>query len=189
MGKNFQSLAEIQEALTSKSISVEQLVSNYLLNIEKHNARLNVFLEVFADEAIAKAKSIDKKLAEGSAGKLAGLVVGIKDVICYKDHKLTCGSKILEGFESQFSATCVNRLLQEDAIIVGRQNCDEFAMGSSNENSAYGLVRNGADENTVPGVLPADRLLPYKWICARYHLVQTQAVPCGNQRHFAGYMD
>ena len=151
MGKNFQSLAEIQEALTSKSISVEQLVSNYLLNIEEHNARLNVFLEVFADESIAKAKLIDKKLAEGSAGKLAGLVVGIKDVICYQDHKLTCGSKILEGFESQFSATCVDRLLEEDAIIIGRQNCDEFAMGSSNENSAYGLVRNGADENTVPG--------------------------------------
>ena len=151
MGKNFQSLAAIQEALLKKSTTIEQLVSHYLSNIVEHNTRLNVFLEVFEQEALASARAIDAKLANGEAGRLAGLVVGIKDVICYKDHNLTCGSKILEGFESQFSATCVERLLAEDAIIIGRQNCDEFAMGSSNENSAYGLVRNGADDTTVPG--------------------------------------
>ena len=151
MGKNFQSLAAIQEALLKKSTTIEQLVSHYLSNIVEHNTRLNVFLEVFEQEALASARAIDAKLANGEAGRLAGLVVGIKDVICYKDHNLTCGSKILEGFESQFSATCVERLLAEDAIIIGRQNCDEFAMGSSNENSSYGAVKNGADPGRVPG--------------------------------------
>jgi len=125
-------------------------VAHYLSNI-KANAHLNVFLEVYEAEALARAGEIDRKIAAGTQGRLAGMVVGIKDVISYCDHHLQAGSRILEGFVAQFDATAVQRLLAEDAIIIGRQNCDEFAMGSSNENSAYGPVRNAADPTRVPG--------------------------------------
>ena len=97
------------------------------------------------------AKAIDAKLKAGNAGKLAGLVIGIKDNICYKDHKCSASSKILEGFVSLYNSTVVERLLAEDAIIIGRLNCDEFAMGSSNENSAYGNVLNPLDNSRVTG--------------------------------------
>ena len=151
MSKNFSSLAEIQQQIKENQLSVGQLVDHYLSNIESHNASLNVFLEVFAEEAKQRASEIDQKLADGNAGRLAGLVVGIKDVICFKEHELTCGSQILKGFESQFTATAVQRLLDEDAIIIGRQNCDEFAMGSSSENSSFGPVKNGMGKDRVPG--------------------------------------
>ncbi len=108
-------------------------------------------MDVYADEAIAQATLIDQKVSEGSAGKLAGMVVSLKDVICHKDHGLQCCSNILDGFESQFSATAVERLLAQDAIVIGRTNCDEFAMGSSNENSGQGAVKNGIDLERVPG--------------------------------------
>ncbi len=95
---------------------------------------------------------LDEKRKSGAAtGKLHGVVVAIKDVICYKGHKVTAASKILEGFESVYNATAVQKLLDEDAIIIGSCNCDEFAMGSSNENSAYGNVLNALDETKVPG--------------------------------------
>jgi aspartyl-tRNA(Asn)/glutamyl-tRNA(Gln) amidotransferase subunit A len=123
---------------------------HYLSNI-KANAHLNVFLEVYEAEALARAEEIDRKFAAGTQGRLAGMVVGIKDVISHRDHRLQAGSRILEGFVAQFDSTAVQRLLAEDAIIIGRQNCDEFAMGSSNENSAYGPVLNAADPTRVPG--------------------------------------
>jgi aspartyl-tRNA(Asn)/glutamyl-tRNA(Gln) amidotransferase subunit A len=123
---------------------------HYLSNI-KANTHLNVFLEVYEAEALARAEEIDRKFAAGTQGRLAGMIVGIKDVISYRDHDLQAGSRILEGFVAQFDATAVQRLLAEDAIIIGRQNCDEFAMGSSNENSAYGPVLNAADPTRVPG--------------------------------------
>jgi len=112
---------------------------------------LNVFLSVYAEESLLQATEIDQKIKNGTAGKLAGLVVGLKDVLCYDQHPLQAGSKILTGFKSQFNATVVQRLLDEDAIIIGRQNCDEFAMGSSNENSAFGPVLNDIDNTRVPG--------------------------------------
>jgi aspartyl-tRNA(Asn)/glutamyl-tRNA(Gln) amidotransferase subunit A len=110
-----------------------------------------VFLEVFAEEALAQAQLVDEKLKTGTAGRLAGMVLSIKDNIVYKGHKSSASSKILGGFESQFTATALQRLLAEDAIIIGRTNCDEFAMGSSNENSAFGPVLNPLDETRVPG--------------------------------------
>ncbi|HXP52674.1 MAG TPA: Asp-tRNA(Asn)/Glu-tRNA(Gln) amidotransferase subunit GatA, partial [Bacteroidia bacterium] len=90
-------------------------------------------------------------IKQGKAGKLAGMVIGIKDNLCYKGHKVSASSKILEGFESLYTATVVERLIAEDAIIIGRCNCDEFAMGSSNEKSAYGKVLNPHDNKRVPG--------------------------------------
>lgn len=100
---------------------------------------------------VNKQFSLTKKISEGKAGRLAGMVIAIKDVLCYKGHKVSSSSKILSGFTSLYSATAVQRLINEDAIIIGRTNCDEFAMGSSNENSAYGNVKNGLDETKVPG--------------------------------------
>ncbi|MCH2232820.1 MAG: Asp-tRNA(Asn)/Glu-tRNA(Gln) amidotransferase subunit GatA [Crocinitomicaceae bacterium] len=143
------SFASVQEALDSGK-SVSDILEHYLLEIEK-NKHLNAFLEVFEESARASAKEVDEKRAAGNAGKLAGMVIGIKDNMAYKGHKVSSGSKILEGFESLYTATAVQRLIDEDAIIIGRLNCDEFAMGSSNENSAYGKVLNPNNEKTVPG--------------------------------------
>lgn len=125
-------------------------VTRFLNNIDKKKY-LNAFLSVYDQEALSRAQHIDEKIHKGTAGKLAGLVVGLKDVLCYKDHPLQASSKILDGFVSQFNATAVQRLLDADAIIIGRQNCDEFAMGSSNENSAFGPVLNDIDNTRVPG--------------------------------------
>ena len=127
-----------------------QAVESFLSKIEQ-TRDLNIFLEVWADEARQEAKRVDEKIAAGTAGKLAGMVIALKDNICYTGHKVSAASKILEGFESQFSATAVERLLAEDAIFIGRTNCDEFAMGSGNENSAFGPVKNPHDPTKVPG--------------------------------------
>lgn len=148
--KIYSSFKQIQQDLKEHKTTCKQLVEYYLQNIQK-NQHLNAYLEVYEEEAKRSAESVDQKLANGSAGKLAGMVVGIKDVVCHIDHGLQGGSKILDGFESQFNATAVQRLLDEDAIIIGRQNCDEFAMGSSNENSAFGPVLNAIDNDRVPG--------------------------------------
>nr|WP_245576574.1 Asp-tRNA(Asn)/Glu-tRNA(Gln) amidotransferase subunit GatA [Flexithrix dorotheae] len=146
----YSSIKEIKTAIEQGKTSCEKLVNHYLDQIDSQKD-LNVFLEVYADEALSRAKTIDEKIKNGTAGKLAGVVIGIKDVICYKDHGLQAASHILDGFVSQFSATAVEKILEEDAIIIGRQNCDEFAMGSSNENSAFGPVKNSVDKTRVPG--------------------------------------
>jgi aspartyl-tRNA(Asn)/glutamyl-tRNA(Gln) amidotransferase subunit A len=146
----FTSLGEVQATLRSGAINCTQLVDYCLENIQKHT-HLNAFLEVYDQEARTRASEIDQKIKQGTAGKLAGLVVGLKDVLCHQHHPAQAGSRILEGFKSQFSATAVQRLIAEDAIIIGRQNCDEFGMGSTNENSAYGAVSNGLDPSRVPG--------------------------------------
>lgn len=126
------------------------MVSYYLDRIENHKD-LNIYLEVFSEEAQTQAQKVDLKLQQGTAGRLAGMVIALKDNICYKGHRVSASSKILEGFESLYSATVVERLLAEDAIIIGRLNCDEFAMGSSNENSAYGPVKNPHNSSKVAG--------------------------------------
>lgn len=147
---SYSSIAEIQHALRNNETNCVNLVKAYLKRIEEKK-HLNAYLEVFTESALSKAKEVDEKIKNNSAGKLAGVTVGIKDNICYKSHKVSAASKILENFESQFSATVVERLLAEDAIIIGRLNCDEFAMGSSNENSAFGKVLNPHNEKCVPG--------------------------------------
>ncbi len=132
-------------------MSCSQAVEHYLSRIEAHR-HLNAFVEVYADEARTRAAALDAKKQSGqNPGKLFGVVIGIKDVICYKGHKVTAASAILKDFVSLYSATAVERLLAEDAIIIGSLNCDEFAMGSSNEHSVYGKVLNAADESRVPG--------------------------------------
>lgn len=139
-----------REALEKGTTNCEALVNHYLERIQ-HQKHLNAFLETYDAEALQKAREIDQKIKAGNAGKLAGMVIGLKDVICYKDHRLQAASKILDGFVSKFSATAVEKALAEDAIIIGRQNCDEFAMGSSNENSSFGPAVNPHGKNLVPG--------------------------------------
>ncbi|QWG06567.1 Asp-tRNA(Asn)/Glu-tRNA(Gln) amidotransferase subunit GatA [Flammeovirga kamogawensis] len=146
----YKAFEEIKTAITEGSTSCEALVKGYLARIEEKK-HLNVWNEVYTEEALQKAKEVDAKIAKGNAGRLAGMVVGLKDVIAYKDHGLQASSNMLDGYVSPFSATATDRLLAEDAIIIGRQSCDEFAMGSSNENSAFGVVKNNIDETRVPG--------------------------------------
>ena len=131
-------------------MSCRQLVDYYLDNIERQ-AHLNAFLEVWPDEARAQAESVDAKLAAGTAGPLAGMVIGLKDVLAYAGHSLQSSSLMLNGFKSLFTGTAVQRLLDADAILIGRQNCDEFAMGGSNETSFFGPARNAQDPDRVPG--------------------------------------
>jgi aspartyl-tRNA(Asn)/glutamyl-tRNA(Gln) amidotransferase subunit A len=143
------SFTEVKKAL-SDGATVVAIVKDYLTAIDAHK-ELNAFLEVFETDALERAAEIDQKIAAGTAGRLAGMVIGLKDNICFKGHKVSASSKILEGFESIYSATVVERLLAEDAVIIGRLNCDEFAMGSSNETSAYGPVKNNLRLTHVPG--------------------------------------
>jgi aspartyl-tRNA(Asn)/glutamyl-tRNA(Gln) amidotransferase subunit A len=140
----------VQSALNNDTTTVVEITKNYLQNIAE-NQHLNAFIEVYSDEALEQARLVDEKLTNCRAGKLAGMVVGIKDNLCYKDHKVSASSKILDGFESLFTATAVQRLIDEDAIIIGRLNCDEFAMGSANENTIYGTVKNPLDNSKVAG--------------------------------------
>ena len=148
---SFSSIEDYHSFLATNPNGCLTAVEYYLSKIEE-NKNLNAFLEVFKEEALERAAQLDKQRAEGKPlGKLHGVVVSIKDVICYKNHQVTASSKILQGFTSLYNATAVEKLLEAEAIIIGRNNCDEFAMGSSNENSAFGLVKNAIDENRVPG--------------------------------------
>ena len=135
--KDYATLRDIQLDLSRNAITCEDIVKHHL-SIIKSQAHLNAFLSVFETEALHQATLIDKKVKAGTAGKLAGLVVGIKDVLSYQHHPVQAGSKILDGFIAQYNATTIQRLLDEDAIIIGRQNCDEFGMGSSTKFSLYG---------------------------------------------------
>lgn len=148
--ENYNSLVNILADIKQNKITLRGLVLHYLSNI-KNQADLNAFVEVFEEEAISQAEIVQQKIDAGTAGKLAGLVIGIKDNICYKNHKVSASSKILSGFESVYNATVIERLLAEDAIIIGRLNCDEFAMGASNETSFYGPVLNATDRTRVSG--------------------------------------
>jgi aspartyl-tRNA(Asn)/glutamyl-tRNA(Gln) amidotransferase subunit A len=149
--EKYSTLSAIQQNISDGILTASAIVDAYLSNIEA-NKHLNAFLEVFSEDAIAAAKALDGKIQSGAPlGRLHGLVIAIKDNICIKGKKVSAASKILGGFTSIYSATVIERLLAEDAIIIGRTNCDEFAMGSSNENSAYGNVLNAQDNTRVPG--------------------------------------
>jgi aspartyl-tRNA(Asn)/glutamyl-tRNA(Gln) amidotransferase subunit A len=145
----YKSFSEVKVALAAGK-SVVNIVNDYLKVIDEKK-HLNAFLEVFEKSVLEQAETVDSKIKNGTAGKLAGMVIAIKDNICYAGHKVSCSSKILEGFESLYTATALQRLIDEDAVIIGRTNCDEFAFGSSNESSAYGKVLNNLNEKCVPG--------------------------------------
>ena len=143
---------EIVEAVTSGKKTAEAIVRESLEVIAQKNPSINAFVEVFTQDALSQAKAIDEKRARGEKlGPLAGVPVGIKDNLLFKGHKATCCSKMLANYTAAYNSTVVERLLAADAVIVGRTNMDEFAMGSTNETSVYGPVRNPVDLTRVPG--------------------------------------
>ena len=146
----YKNITEKISLIKENKISLVENVKEFLNRIEQRK-NLNAFNFVFGDEALQLAEIIEQKIKFKNHGKLAGAVIAIKDVLAYKDHPLTCSSKILSNFISVYTATAVQKLIDEDAIIIGKTNCDEFAMGSSNENSAFGTVLNPIDESRVPG--------------------------------------
>jgi len=147
----FTSIKDYHTALNAAHTTCTQAVKYYLDQITA-DANLNAYLEVFSEEALSYAADLDTERKQGKRlGKLHGVVIGIKDVLSYKGHTVSAASKILENYTAVYTATAIQKLVDEGAIIIGRQNCDEFAMGSSNENSAYGPVKNAIDNSKVPG--------------------------------------
>ncbi|HEX7574372.1 MAG TPA: amidase family protein, partial [Bacteroidota bacterium] len=122
-----------RRSLESGATSVERVTGEFLDAVAA-GKRLNAFLSVFQDQAMEQARAVDRKLAAGKGGALAGMVVAVKDVLCMTGQRTTCGSKMLENFVSVYDATAVSRLRAADAVLIGKTNMDEFAMGSSTEN-------------------------------------------------------
>jgi aspartyl-tRNA(Asn)/glutamyl-tRNA(Gln) amidotransferase subunit A len=145
-------LAELREGIVAGRVKALDLASGYYERIEKKNPRLNVYLSLTKERALEQAARVDGLAAKGDPlGALAGIPVGIKDVLVMRGAPATAGSKILEGYRPPYDATAVTKLEAAGAVLLGKLNCDEFAMGSSNENSAYGPVRNPVDTERVPG--------------------------------------
>src|SRR5881394_1738606 len=146
------SIDGVKEALRAKKISARELAADFYKRIESRNPQLNAYLALTPDRARRQADRIDNLVAAGKPlPPLAGVPIAIKDVISTRGIKTTCGSKILENYVPTYDATAVERLEAAGAVILGKTNCDEFAMGSSNENSAYGPVKNPLVEDRVPG--------------------------------------
>jgi aspartyl-tRNA(Asn)/glutamyl-tRNA(Gln) amidotransferase subunit A len=145
-------ISEIRDALTSKRASAEELVRAHLAHIEKRDADVHAYLSLSPERALAQARLIDQKIAAGETlPPLAGVPTAVKDVILTKGNPTTCGSKILENYSAPYDATAIKRLEAAGACILGKTNCDEFAMGSSTENSGFGPTRNPLDLSRVPG--------------------------------------
>jgi len=145
-------LAELRAGIASGSVKAADLAASYYERIERVNPRLNVYLSLTKERALEQAGKVDAAAAKGDPlGPLAGIPVGIKDVLVVRGGTATAGSKILKGYHPPYDATAVSRLEAAGAVLLGKLNCDEFAMGSSNENSAYGPVRNPVDTERVPG--------------------------------------
>ena len=145
-------ISQIINAISSGQKTAEQITREALIVIAEKNPTLNAFLEVFEEDALAQAKAVDAKKARGEKlGKLAGVPVAIKDNILYRGHKATCASKMLANYVAPYTSTVVEKLIAADAVIIGRTNMDEFAMGSTNQTSAWGLVKNPVDIERVPG--------------------------------------
>jgi aspartyl-tRNA(Asn)/glutamyl-tRNA(Gln) amidotransferase subunit A len=149
---NYDSIDAIRAALLAKEFTAEEFTRQALEHAEKENPKTNAYLTFSSVRAMAAAEAVDRKIAAGEdPGPLAGVPVAVKDVIVTKGLRTTCGSKLLEHYIPPYDATAIQRLEQAGGIIIGKTNCDEFAMGSSNENSAFGPVRNPVALDRVPG--------------------------------------
>jgi aspartyl-tRNA(Asn)/glutamyl-tRNA(Gln) amidotransferase subunit A len=145
-------ISQIRDGLHKKEFSAAEIALQTIEFAERENPKTNAFLTFSPERALQAANKVDAKIAKGEhAGALAGVPLGVKDVIVTKGLRTTCGSRILERYIPPYDATAVIRLEEEGAVVIGKLNCDEFAMGSSNENSAFGPVRNPAAFNRVPG--------------------------------------
>ncbi|MCK5268036.1 MAG: Asp-tRNA(Asn)/Glu-tRNA(Gln) amidotransferase GatCAB subunit A, partial [Spirochaetes bacterium] len=148
------SVTVLKEKLENKELSSHEIVSHFLSRIEtdrKKNDRINAFIEIFRDKALKDAAEADKKNAAGNSGELLGIPLALKDNLNLTGFPTTCGSKILEGYNSIYDACVVTNLKNSGTIFLGKTNMDEFAMGSSNETSTYGIVRNPVDRSRIPG--------------------------------------
>lgn len=149
--ESYPTIQELQAALINGKFTVLDLVNHFIHQAE-NKQDLNQYIELYQEEAKAQAIALDQKIASKlPLGRLFGMVLSHKDIVSYKDHSLSASSKILKGYTALYSATVLERVIQEDAIIIGRVQCDEFAMGSSNENSCYGPVKNPYDLERIPG--------------------------------------
>lgn len=146
----FSSVVELSRALQAKEVSAVELAKAYLERIEAHKD-LNCFLDVRPEVTLAQAQAADKRMAEGKAGRLTGIPIAHKDIFVTRDWASTAASKMLKGYMSPFDAAVVRKLAESGMVTLGKLNCDEFAMGSANENSAYGKVFNPWDPKAVPG--------------------------------------
>jgi aspartyl-tRNA(Asn)/glutamyl-tRNA(Gln) amidotransferase subunit A len=144
-------LADLSRALRARELSAEELARHFLARIERLDSRLNSFITVTAERALEQARAADRKLASGAAGPLTGVPIAHKDIFCTRDVKTSCGSRMLDNFIAPYDATVVERLNDAGCVTLGKTNMDEFAMGSSNETSWYGPVRNPWDPGRVPG--------------------------------------
>lgn len=144
-------MLSVQEQLSSGKISLPDICDKYIRSINSKNPDINGFIDFDESQVRRDAETIQKKIKSGDAGKLAGFVVGVKDLICERGKKVTCASHILHNFESTYDATVIQKLKSEDALLIGRTNMDEFGMGSSTENSIYGPTKNPIDSEFVPG--------------------------------------
>lgn len=147
----FTDFRSTQKALLDGQTTLPRIVEAYLETIEKTNSTINSFVSVQADSALKQAAEVQKKIESKNAGSLAGAVMGIKELITEKGKIASCASNILKNYESVYDATVIEKLRAEDVVFIGRLNMDEFAMGSSNENSIYGAVKNPHDITKVPG--------------------------------------
>ncbi len=146
------SAIELNRLFVSGEVSAREIVQTYLERAEQWDRRVGAFLELYRDEALARADELQRKRDSGAElGALAGVPISVKDVLCHRGHVTSCASKMLQRFESPYTATAIERLLADDAILIGRTNMDEFAMGGSTENSALGTTRNPWDLDRVPG--------------------------------------
>ena len=148
------SLSELREQITAGSTSIRAAVESAVGSAEKLNDDLNAFLEIDRSGALKRADTIDQKIKTDEASALlplTGIPIAIKDNICVRGLQTSCGSRILGPYKPPYNATAIERLLEAGSVIIGKTNCDEFAMGSSNENSAFGPVKNPWDTSRVPG--------------------------------------
>ena len=144
-------LAEIARGLADKSFSSEELTGALLARIKQLDPQLNSFITVTDELALGQARAADARRAAGEGGALLGAPIAHKDLFCTQGVRTSCASKMLDTFKAPYDATVVAKLAEAGMVTLGKLNCDEFAMGSANENSAFGAVKNPWDKNAVPG--------------------------------------
>jgi aspartyl-tRNA(Asn)/glutamyl-tRNA(Gln) amidotransferase subunit A len=145
------SLAELQAALAAKKVSSAELTRAYLARIRQLDGTLNAFVAVDEETSLAQARAADERRARGEAGPLTGIPLAHKDIFCTRELPTTCGSRMLAGYRSPYDAHVIEQFARAGAVLLGKTNMDEFAMGSSNETSHFGPVRNPWDRRLVPG--------------------------------------
>ena len=153
----YKTLTEIKEAIHSKKLSSCEITKYYLEKIKKYNNKINAFITVLENQALDKAKKIDDEIVKGNIKNLSGIPIAQKDIFCTKGIKTTCGSKMLENFISPYDATVIEKLENAGTIMLGKTNMDEFAMGSSNETSHFGDVKNPWNINCLLYTSPSPR--------------------------------